>query len=197
MSAKSPVQAANFRRECGAVMVLTVLGAIVRLWQIGRLGLVHFDEGIYALAGLWIFSPAGFAGIDPSSISYAPPGLPFLIGLSYLVFGVGDLRGDSVSIGRLWHDDDPGRGVAVAQDVWGRSRGRGGGSRGLFGPSPGLFADGPDRCLISPGLASRAGPGPAISGTPESVAGRAAGCSSWDWHSCLNIMAGSPGSSLS
>jgi 4-amino-4-deoxy-L-arabinose transferase-like glycosyltransferase len=72
---------------------------MIRLWPLGRLGLNHFDEGIYALAGLWVFSPAGLAGIDPGLISYAPPGFPVLVGLSYLALGVSDGAAILVSIG--------------------------------------------------------------------------------------------------
>lgn len=53
----------------------TLVGGTLRLWSLRRLGLVHFDEGIYAIAGL--------VGLDPSVIPYAPPGFPFLIGLAY------------------------------------------------------------------------------------------------------------------
>ena len=60
--------------------------------------MIHFDEGIYALAGLWSLSPRGLASIDPTVISYAPPGFPVLVGLSYLVFGVRDLAAILVSI---------------------------------------------------------------------------------------------------
>ena len=86
------------RRETLVVIVLTLLGAALRLWSPGRLGLVHFDEGIYALAGLWSLSPSGLAGLDPTVISYAPPGFPVLVGLSYLVFGVNDFAAILVSI---------------------------------------------------------------------------------------------------
>ena len=40
---------------------LTVAGGLLRLWSLGRLGLVHFDEGIYAMAGTWVLSPRGLA----------------------------------------------------------------------------------------------------------------------------------------
>ena len=85
-------------RETLVVIALTILGAIIRLWSPGRLGLVHFDEGIYALAGLWSLSPRGLAALDPTVISYAPPGFPVLVGLSYLTFGVNDLAAILVSI---------------------------------------------------------------------------------------------------
>ncbi len=103
MLSKSPSFPTGRSREILVVIVLTLLGAVIRLWSPGRLGLIHFDEGIYALAGVWSLSPRGFAGIDPMVISYAPPGFPALVGLSYLVFyrvlGVRDFAAILVSIG--------------------------------------------------------------------------------------------------
>jgi hypothetical protein len=71
---------------------------LIRAWSIGRLGLVHFDEGIYAMAGTWVHSPGGLGGLDPTLIPYAPPGFPFLVGLSYGLLGVGDVQAILVSI---------------------------------------------------------------------------------------------------
>ena len=76
-----------------------MMGAVARLWGLPRLGLSHFDEGIYAIAGLWSVSPGGLAGLDRSLIPYAPPGFPFLVGCSYLGLGVSDLAAILVSIG--------------------------------------------------------------------------------------------------
>lgn len=86
------------RREWIVVGALTGLAAIVRCWSIGRLGLQHFDEGIYALAGLWMLDPRGLAAIDPTVIPYAPAGFPLLIGVSYFVFGISDLAAIAVSV---------------------------------------------------------------------------------------------------
>ena len=87
------------RREVAAVAILTVIGAILRLWGAGRLGLTHFDEGIYALAGTWIYAPDGLAGLDPMVIPYAPPGVPILIGLAYFLGqGVSDHAAIAVSL---------------------------------------------------------------------------------------------------
>ncbi len=77
---------------------LTVVGGVLRAWSAGRLGLVHFDEGIYAMAGCWVLSPRGLGGLDPTLISYAPPGFPFLVGLAYGLLGVSDLPAILVSI---------------------------------------------------------------------------------------------------
>ncbi len=59
---------------------------------------MHFDEGIYAIAGLWSLSPRGLAGLDPVLIAYAPPGFPFLVGLAYSVLGPADVSAILVSI---------------------------------------------------------------------------------------------------
>jgi dolichyl-phosphate-mannose-protein mannosyltransferase len=85
-------------REALVVAALTTVGGLLRLWSIGRLGLVHFDEGIYAMAGTWVLSPRGLSDLDPTVISYAPPGFPFLVGLSYALLGVSDLAAIGVSI---------------------------------------------------------------------------------------------------
>jgi len=88
----------SIRREAALVAAATAIGALVRVWALGRLGLVHFDEGIYAIAGLWAIAPRGLAGLDPMLIPYAPPGFPFLVGLAYKVLGASDLGAIMVSI---------------------------------------------------------------------------------------------------
>jgi hypothetical protein len=85
-------------REIAVVLTLTLAGGVLRMWSPGRLGMLHFDEGIYALAGLWVFAPHGLADYDPASLAYAPPGFSVLVGLSYLALGVGDLAAILVSI---------------------------------------------------------------------------------------------------
>ena len=83
------------RREWLIVGVLTLIGAVLRIRGFGHLGLTHFDEGIYAFSGLWSVTPNGF---DPQVISYAPPGFPILVGLSYVIFGVADFSAILVAI---------------------------------------------------------------------------------------------------
>jgi dolichyl-phosphate-mannose-protein mannosyltransferase len=125
MTVKPPRLDSAPRRETLVVIALTLVGAVIRLWSPGRLGLIHFDEGIYALAGLWSLSPRGLAEIDPTIISYAPPGFPVLVGLSYLMFGVNDFAAILVSIGAgtltiplaawlSWRTFGPGAGGAAA-----------------------------------------------------------------------------------
>jgi 4-amino-4-deoxy-L-arabinose transferase-like glycosyltransferase len=98
MSSKPPRLDAGLRREVLVVVVLTLVGAVLRVWSPARLGLVHFDEGIYALAGLWALAPGGLRDFDPTAIAYAPPGFSILEGLSYLGLGVGDFASILVSI---------------------------------------------------------------------------------------------------
>jgi dolichyl-phosphate-mannose-protein mannosyltransferase len=85
-------------RESLVVFALTLIGALIRLWSLGRVGLIHFDEGIYALGGLWVFSPRGLLDLDPNLIAYGPPGFSILLGWSYLFLGVGDVAAVLVSI---------------------------------------------------------------------------------------------------
>jgi dolichyl-phosphate-mannose-protein mannosyltransferase len=80
------------------VLFLTVLAAVERLAGFGRLGLDHFDEGIYASAGSWSLTPGGLAGLDAGLIPYAPPGYPTLVGLAYRLFGPSDLAAIAVSV---------------------------------------------------------------------------------------------------
>ena len=87
------------RWEWLAVAVLTAIGAGLRLWPIGRLGLTHFDEGIYALVASWVFQPKGLASLDPILISYAPPGYPIMGGLAYALLGRSD--GAMIAVSQL------------------------------------------------------------------------------------------------
>ncbi len=98
MTTTRPQAAPAPSRELLAVAALTLVGGIVRVWSPGRIGLNHFDEGIYALAGLWALSPRGLQALDPALIPYAPPGFPMLIGLAYACFGVSDFAAILVSI---------------------------------------------------------------------------------------------------
>jgi 4-amino-4-deoxy-L-arabinose transferase-like glycosyltransferase len=94
---KLPSSAAG-SREVLVVLAFTILGGLIRAWAPHHLGLVHFDEGIYALAGLWPFSRGGLASLDPTLIPYAPPGFPCLVGLAYLALGISDLAAILVSV---------------------------------------------------------------------------------------------------
>lgn len=78
------------RIDTWIIAAATMLGLGLRLWPLGGLGLSHFDEGVYAAAGLWPFQRGGFFAIDPGVISYAPPVFPILVGLVYSVLGPSD-----------------------------------------------------------------------------------------------------------
>ena len=86
------------RREWILIASFTLLGALVRLWNAHRLGILHFDEGIYALAGLWSYSPKGLSGLAPMAAFYSPPLFPTLIGTFYLLLGISDTAAVLVSV---------------------------------------------------------------------------------------------------
>jgi len=85
------------RTEWIAVAAISAVGLVFRLWPIGRLGLTHFDEGIYAMAGAWALDPRGLAAIDSTLIPYAPPGFAILVGLMYALLGRSDVAAIAVS----------------------------------------------------------------------------------------------------
>ncbi len=93
MHPRSPIS-----RELLSILTFTLLALVIRLWSFAHLGLVHFDEGIYCSAGLWIFSPHGLLDLPSSAVAYAPPGFPFLVGLSYYLLGIGDIPAILVSV---------------------------------------------------------------------------------------------------
>ena len=86
------------RREWLVVLVLMILGAVIRFWSFGQMGLTHFDEGVYALSGLWAVSSKGIGTLEPMVVPFAPPGFPILVGLAYLTFGVSDSSALLVSL---------------------------------------------------------------------------------------------------
>ena len=95
---KHPSDSRAQRLEWLLIGALTFIGGCLRLWSFGRLGLTHFDEGIYAASGIWSLSPNGLSSLDPGVISYAPPGFPILVGIAYSLLGVADSSAIFVSI---------------------------------------------------------------------------------------------------
>lgn len=75
------------RREVSIEYLLVVLaigtGAILRAYRFQDLGLSHFDEGIYAISGLWPYT----GRFEHNQGYYSPPVFPTLVGLSYLLVG--------------------------------------------------------------------------------------------------------------
>lgn len=78
------------QREMAAILGIAALGGLLRLQSLGNLGLVHFDEGIYALTAAGIAGALSPLAIDPGVIPYAPPGWPTLVGLLNSILGVSD-----------------------------------------------------------------------------------------------------------
>lgn len=88
------------RRESIVIALATVIAAVLRLWGFPRLGLQHFDEGIYAQVGLWplLLPTGGLGDVASLLVPYAPPGFPILIGAAYSLLGAVDRAAILVSI---------------------------------------------------------------------------------------------------
>lgn len=85
------------RREIALVLILTLIGAAVRFWGEGRLGLNHFDEGAYAITAIELTNPSAWGENIEGIIPYSPLGFPCLVAVSYLLLGISDLSAILVS----------------------------------------------------------------------------------------------------
>jgi len=66
------------------VVLISLLGATLRFWDLSAIAVEHFDEGVYA-SNLWFTAEEGYR--YPDRHLYAPPLLPSLIEWSLLIFG--------------------------------------------------------------------------------------------------------------
>jgi 4-amino-4-deoxy-L-arabinose transferase-like glycosyltransferase len=73
--------------ELALVVLLTLIGLVLRVWQLSSAGLDHFDEGAYVLSGLGLFDPTQPHRLYPDQFKFAPLVYPLFIGLSYLLLG--------------------------------------------------------------------------------------------------------------
>lgn len=62
-----------------------VIGGAARFYQASSLGLIHFDEGVYAISGMWSTLPE--ISLYPKQILFSPPTFFTLIGVSYRILG--------------------------------------------------------------------------------------------------------------
>ena len=130
------------------VAALTLVGGMLRLWSLGRLGLVHFDEGIYALAGLWVFSPQGLAGTrsDDDRLCTARVPVPRRSGLRC---SWASATSPAILVSIIdGHADDPRGRLGGLPDVRPRGRGRGRGLRCALRAAYRVLAHGADRRLV-------------------------------------------------
>jgi len=81
------------------IVALILVGATLRLWRLSELGLVHFDEGVYAISGLWERTPSEESLIYPKQILFSPPLFFFLVKASYWALGrASDTAANLVSV---------------------------------------------------------------------------------------------------
>ena len=111
------------RAERRAIIGIVLLAAAVRLWDLPRLELSHFDEGVYAYWGQKALGPP-WPWQYPYRELYSPPLFPTLVGWSYVVVA---RSGPSAVLPSAL------LGVATVAVVWWLGR-------RLFGPAAGLVA---------------------------------------------------------
>jgi 4-amino-4-deoxy-L-arabinose transferase-like glycosyltransferase len=81
------------------MVALILVGATLRLWRLSELGLVHFDEGVYAISGLWETTPSEEPRIYPKQILFSPPLFFSLVKASYWALGrASDTAANLVSV---------------------------------------------------------------------------------------------------
>lgn len=83
------------RRSAILLGGFVLAGFVLRIWNIGDLGLTHFDEGSYALSGEWIASGGAFG--HPLEAGHSPPLYPFLVAAGFFLFGFSDAVAIGVS----------------------------------------------------------------------------------------------------
>lgn len=73
------------RRESALICFLLLLACAFRAWGVSGLGLVHFDEGVYAISGMWTTIPN--AHLYEKQLLFSPPLFFSLVGGSYWIAG--------------------------------------------------------------------------------------------------------------
>ncbi len=66
---------------------LILLGIVFRIWRLFDLGLIHFDEGVYAISGLWTITPFDDLHLYVKQKLFSPPLFFSLVGISYWILG--------------------------------------------------------------------------------------------------------------
>lgn len=88
-------------QDCLILFALVASGAVLRFWGLFNLGLTHFDEGSYTMAGKWLATLGREGWAIPAG--QAPALYPALLGVSFAIFGIQDYAavGVSAAIGSL------------------------------------------------------------------------------------------------
>ena len=89
------------RSDAAIAALVVTLAATARFWNVGALGLTHFDEGAYAQTALWL-ATLGHEGAGFQPV-FSPPFFPALAGLAMALFGASDTAaiGASAAAGSL------------------------------------------------------------------------------------------------
>lgn len=124
-SGRIPTEGISFHVELWVLLGALLVGGALRGYRFTELGLSHFDEGVYALSGLWPWTGTFF----PDQAYFSPPLFPLLVGiLNWLLGGPSDLSPMAISmvaslatipvlwwLGRRWFS----AGAGLAAAWWG------------------------------------------------------------------------------
>jgi 4-amino-4-deoxy-L-arabinose transferase-like glycosyltransferase len=84
----------------GAIVLLSLLA---RAWRISRVGLTHYDEGVYLLSSFWSLRHAEGLGLFPWQKLFSPPAYFGLIGAINWLFGkASDLHAIAINVAFGW-----------------------------------------------------------------------------------------------
>ena len=84
-------------RDLWVAGLMVAIAAGLRFWNLQQLGLTHFDEGSYAMAGRWL-ATLGAEGHPPQA-AQAPALVPVLLALLFRLFGIHDYVAVALSAG--------------------------------------------------------------------------------------------------
>ena len=120
---RTRIRAGEHSGEMVCLVILLLLAAVLRAWGFSRLGLTHFDEGVYAISGSWSQPPGKEFPMYGKQMLFAPPLYFILVGV---VAAAMRMSADQAAIGLSILS-----GVATVALVWWVSR-------KWFGPVAGM-----------------------------------------------------------
>jgi 4-amino-4-deoxy-L-arabinose transferase-like glycosyltransferase len=83
--------------------VVTLLSLLARAWGVTRVGLTHYDEGVYLLSSFWSLHHGPDLALFPWQKLFSPPGYFGLIGVVNWLFGnASDLHAIAINVAFGW-----------------------------------------------------------------------------------------------
>ena len=81
------------------LLSIVLLAFLLRVWGFSRLGLAHYDEGVYTLSGFWSLGGTQQGLLYPWQKFFSPPGYFLLVGVVFRLLGrASDLAAIAINI---------------------------------------------------------------------------------------------------